>query len=101
MKQDSQPFQKGYITTLKYRVYLANDQFEIINKTLGSCRFVKNKLLEIANAEYDAYKVGVLTNPDYPKPKVGDYDFTNKLPWLKLSIMQSESNGDADEIRDT
>lgn len=41
----------------KYRLYPTNEQVELINKTIGSCRFVYNLALETKNRAYASARV--------------------------------------------
>ena len=78
MNTIQKPFVKGY----KYRFYPNKDQIELLNQTFGCCRYIYNKALAETISEYEEYKAfkSVLSNTStLVKPKVGGFDFVNRL----------------------
>ncbi len=71
-----------FLTTQEYRVYPNPKQRELINQTLGCCRFVYNWNLANAQATYEAWKL----NPNLEKPKVSHNEFSRLLVPLKAEF---------------
>ena len=86
-------FRKGY----KFPFYPTEDQKVLLAKTFGSCRYVYNRGLAEAKAEYEQYLVLKGTDTIHPvlAPRNTGYDFVNKLPGYKSdpnSLWLSEIN---------
>jgi putative transposase len=81
MQKQHKPFIKGY----KFRIYPTEEQKKLLANTFGSCRFVYNRLLADAKAEYEAYKQSLETPgvTELKKPSVSSYDLAYKLTILK------------------
>ena len=76
----SQPYRKGY----KYRIYPTAEQITLLNQTFGCCRYVYNRALAEAKAEYEYY----LAHKDISatalvKPSLAGFSLANKLPSYK------------------
>jgi len=76
----------------KYRIYPNKDQRVFLEKHIGSCRFVYNKLLHIKKTLYEKFKMSI-----------SEFDLNNHLtvlkniyPWLKevnsQSLQQASKN---------
>ena len=74
-------FRKGY----KFPFYPTEDQKVLLAKTFGSCRYVYNRALAEAKAEYEQYLILKGTDTIHPvlAPRNTGYDFVNKLPGYK------------------
>jgi putative transposase len=81
MHEQPKTFQKRY----NFRIYPTEAQKELFTNTFGACRYVYNKLLENAIAEYEAYKESCKTPgiTELKKPSVGTYDLVKRLTVLK------------------
>lgn len=71
-----------FLTTQEYRIYPNVKQRELINQTLGCCRFVYNWNLANAQAVYEAWKL----NPGLEKPKASHNEFSKALVPLKAEF---------------
>ena len=72
-------FKKGY----KFPFYPTADQKVLLAKTFGSSRYVYNRALAEAKAEYEQYLITKTADTLVIKPKVSGYEFANKLPGYK------------------
>jgi putative transposase len=81
MQEQPKTFKKRY----NFRIYPTEAQKELFTNTFGSCRYVYNKLLENAIAEYEAYKKACKTPgaTELKRPSVSPYDLTKRLTLLK------------------
>lgn len=66
------------IKSIKLRIYPDKTQLEIIIRTLGACRFVKNEYLGV---NIDNYEKG--------KKFIGGYEFINIITKLKKGMMKN------------
>ena len=73
----------------KYRIYPNKEQEDIINKTIGSCRFVFNHYLAKRKYAYENYKISLNYNSNANDLKW----LKNEYPWLKevdsISLQQT------------
>ncbi|WP_195966806.1 IS200/IS605 family element RNA-guided endonuclease TnpB [Clostridium sp. 1001283B150210_160208_E6] len=73
----------------KYRIYPNKEQEDIINKTIGSCRFVFNHYLAKRKYAYENYKIRLNYNSNANDLKW----LKNEYPWLKevdsISLQQT------------
>jgi len=76
---------KTLIKGFKFRIYPTEAQKELLNNTFGCCRYVYNRLLAEAKAEYEAYKESCKTPGDteHKRPSVSGYDLVKKLTLIK------------------
>ena len=73
-------FKKGF----KYPIYPTPEQLELLARTAGSCRYVWNRALAEAKAEFEQYTtLTALGTLNVPKPNTTGYGFTAKLPRYK------------------
>jgi putative transposase len=91
MKKQFKPFLARY----NFHICPTEEQKELFAKTFGACRYVYNRLLAEANAEYEVYKQLCKTSgsTEHKKPSVTPIDLVNKLTLIK-------SQGDAPWLND-
>ena len=80
--------QKPFIKGFKFPIYPTPDQIELLEKSFGCCRFIWNKALNDAKAEYESYmmfKDTYMVNPPI-KPNLTGFSFVNKLPKYKAEF---------------
>lgn len=65
----------------KFRIYPDKDQIVLLERTLGCCRFIWNKLLDDSIQKYEY----LVLNPDLPKPRLSGYDFSKEVTNIKQS----------------
>jgi len=81
MTTPTKPLKKGF----KFPIYPTLAQKELLEKTFGCCRYVYNRALAEAKAEYKHYlamKQAPCT-PEPTKPDVSGYGFVARLPGYK------------------
>lgn len=69
----------------KYRIYPTTQQLELINKTIGSSRFVYNMLLSDCKKQYEETGYSVVKSPAYLK---AEYEWLKEVDSLALCNAQ-------------
>jgi putative transposase len=81
MYEQFKPFLAHYV----FRIHPTESQKELFAKTFEACRFVHNRLLIDAKAEYEVYKQLCKTHSttELKEPSVTPFDLVNKLIVIK------------------
>jgi putative transposase len=76
---------KIFLKRYNFRIYPTEEQKVLFAKTFGCCRYVYNRLLAEANAEYEAYKESLKTPgaKELKKPLVTQFSLISKLTIIK------------------
>ena len=74
---------RTFVKGFKFPCYPTEEQKVLLAKTFGCCRYVYNRGLKEAVAEYEHYLAHRTALPSLKPPRCTGYDFVNKLPGYK------------------